>query len=222
MIKLKLLLEQLAHGSQWHACKAWKSAGGTDYWNGTDGRPEINISVNDAGFHLKYVGRSSGHAISHGKDGTGDSLHQAFNVVMCECNPYLIKGALKPDIENITTNHSISDRKHIMNIWIPFVDAEGIWQINRRGGMGWDPGSQAVVNAIGKVANLEGPKKVVTGSITEYFVTYTIDKSGVKSKSIDKVVKKSDSIPVNKSIDTTNNKIENLPNIKSGIDFDNL
>ena len=205
MIKLKLLLEQLAHGSQWHACKAWKSKGGTSYWNGAEGRPQITVAVNDAGFQLKYVGAASGHAISHGKDGTGDSLHQAFNVVMCECNPYLLKSGLKPDIENITTNDAAAAGQHTMNIWIPFVDAEGIWQINRRGGMGWDPGQQAVLTAIGKVANLEGPKKVVTGSITEYFVTYTINKSADKSKSADNPINKLDS----KSIDTNNTNTNN-------------
>jgi|LauGreDrversion4_2_1035121.scaffolds.fasta_scaffold15526_1 hypothetical protein len=181
MIRLKtMLLEQKAAGSQWHSCKAWK-AKGTSYWNGDQGRPKITIEVNDSGFLLKYVGAASGFAISHANDGTGDTLHQAFNVVMCECNPYLIKGGLKPDIENISTNDTRVDGKHKMNIWIPFIKADGTWQVNRRGGMGWDPGSKAVIKAVGDVPNLQGPVKVVTGSITEYFVTYTISDSPKKS-----------------------------------------
>jgi hypothetical protein len=197
VIKLKLLLEQLAHGSQWHACKAWKSRGGTSYWNGDDGRPRITITVNNAGFHLKYVGAASGYAISHGNDSTGDSLHQAFNVVMCECNPYLLRGGVKPDIENITANHNTRAAKHTMNIWIPFVVADGVWQINRRGGMGHDPGPQSVLATIGKVNNLEGPVTVKVASITEYFVTYTI----AASKSIN-AIDPNKTTPIKKSKST--------------------
>jgi hypothetical protein len=191
VIKLKLLLEQLAHGLQWHACKAWNSKGGTSYWNGDEGRPKITIAVNNAGFHLKYIGAISGYAIAHRDDSTTDSLHQAFNIVMCECNPYLLNGGLKPDIKNIKTNHSVANNKHIMNIWIPFVKTDGVWQVNRRGGMGHDPGEQSILSEIGKVNNLEGPVKVKVATITEYFVTYTISTVKSKQSTTDKPATKS-------------------------------
>ena len=179
MIQLKsLLCEQV--GSDWNSCKVWKSSGGTSYWNGENGRPEIDIKVNNAGLILKYKGRASGYAIAHGSNSTGDSLHQAFNVIMCEGNPYLMKGNLQPDIDNITTNCNITNGLYNMNIWIPFnaVNTGLIYQFNRRGGMGHDPGEGKILGVVGNVKNLYGPKKVVTNTggmtITEYFVTYTI------------------------------------------------
>lgn len=219
MIKLKLLLEQLAVGSQWHSCKAWKLKG-TSYWNGDEGRPKITVTVNDSGFHLRYIGAASGYAISHGKDGTGDSLHQAFNVVMCECNPYLLKGGLKPNIENIETNHSVSAGKHTMNIWIPFIDTDGVWQINRRGGMGWDPGPGKILGIIGKVDNLIGPITVKVASITEYFVTYTVNDARIKKSNAQKSV---DTVILDKPTDKFAAKRDDTtvvtPNINNNLKF---
>ena len=51
MIRLKSLLFEQA-GYNWTACKSWRNAGGTSHWNGEEGRPNITIKVNDAGFHL--------------------------------------------------------------------------------------------------------------------------------------------------------------------------
>jgi len=173
-----LLAEQV--GSSWTSCKNWKASGGTGYWNGQDGRPKITVSMNDAGMHLHYVGPGSGYAISHAKNGKGDSLHQAFNVVVCEVNPFLYKGGLKPNINAIESNCVKNDKTYDMNIWIPFVavDASQIYQLNHRGGWGHDPGPNAVKQAVGSAKNLEGPGRVVVntggGIITEYFVTYTV------------------------------------------------
>jgi hypothetical protein len=191
MIRLKsLIIEQV--GSQWNSCRAWHSKGGASYWNGSEGRPKIYISINDAGFKLSYTGRGSGYAISHGDNGTGDSLHQAFNVIMCECNPYLMKGNLKPDVNSIDTNCSNKNGIYNMNIWIPFdtVDS-GTWQINRRGGWRHDPGPSSILSKVKNADNLVGPVRVVVDTrpsdmssipltdkdknkISEYFVTYTL------------------------------------------------
>jgi hypothetical protein len=180
MIQLKhLITEQV--GAAWSSCRAWNAAGGTNYWNGEDGRPKITIKFADSGFQLRYVGKGSGYAISHAKGGKGDSLHQAFNVVVCDANKYLMKGGLKPDVNNIDSNCNKTGAIYDMNIWIPFlpVDKQMKYQLNHRGGWGHDPGPNAVLSAVaGKAKNLEGPGKVVVntggGTITEYFVTYTI------------------------------------------------
>jgi hypothetical protein len=177
-------------GRQWRSCKAWKSKG-TSYWNGSEGRPKIEIKVNDAGFNIHYVGKASGYAISHANNGTGDTLHQVFNIIICECNPYLMKGKLKPDIKSIESSCSRSNGLYDMNIWIPFNKIEdGIYQINRRGGMGWDPGASAIKAVVGKVKNMEGPEKVVVKEggvvITEYFVTYDVDPSSAKKSDSEK------------------------------------
>lgn len=177
MIRLKSLIMEYV-GRQWSSCKAWTAKGGTSYWDGSNGRPKIEIEVDDSGFKIHYVGKASGYAISHAKNGTGDTLHQVFNVIICECNPYLMKGKLKPDIESISTKCTKSNGIYDMEVSIPFVKVEeGIYQINRRGGMGWDPTAAAIKSAVGKVKNMEGPVKVVVknGGITEYFVTYDID-----------------------------------------------
>lgn len=181
MIRLKhLITEQSPVGTDWSSCQAWNTAGGTNYWNGEDGRPKITIKFANSGFHLHYVGKGSGYAISHANGGKGDSLHQAFNVIVCDANKYLMRGGLKPDINNIQSNCSKTNGIYDMNIWIPFlpVDKNMKYQLNRRGGWGGNPGPGAVLKAVGKVPNLEGPGKVIVktggGKITEYFVTYTI------------------------------------------------
>lgn len=168
-----------AVGSAWDSCKAWYSSGGSSYWNGSNGRPKITVNTTDSGMQLSYTGVGSGYAIAHAADSKGDSLHQAFNVIIAEANPYLIKGGLKPDIFNIQSNCTKKGNVYTMNISIPFIKIDkGVYQLNRRGGWGHDPGANAIVSAVGDVPNLEGPVKVVVNTgdskITEYFVTYTI------------------------------------------------
>lgn len=171
-------------GSTYRSCNNWKSSGGTSYWNGQDGRPLISIEVNDSGFRLNYNGKGSGYSISHAKGGKGDSLHQAFNVILCECNPYLMKGGLKPDIDNINTNCTLTKGIYDMNIWIPFmkIDSADIYQVNRRGGWGHTGGLSDLPSKT-SVSNYHGPVTVVTNTggiaskITEYFITYTIGKT---------------------------------------------
>jgi hypothetical protein len=168
-----------AVGAAWDSCKAWHTSGGSSYWNGTNGRPNITVNTTDSSMQLIYNGPGSGYAIAHASDSKGDSLHQAFNVIIAEANPYLIKGGLKPDIFNIQTSCTKKGNIYNMKITIPFTKVDkGVYQLNHRGGWGHDPGANAVTSAVGNVPNLEGPAKVVVntggGKITEYFVTYTI------------------------------------------------
>jgi hypothetical protein len=178
MIRLKSLLFEQA-GYNWNSCKAWRNSGGTSYWNGENGRPKITTKVNDAGFYLKYEGRGSGYAIAHADNSAGDSLHQAFTVVMCECNPYLMEGGLKPDIQNIRTNCSVNSGIYNLNIWIPFIKMEDgkIYQVSRRGGWG-HTGGKSDLPQPGSLPDLEGPVTVITttgnGKITEYFISFSL------------------------------------------------
>jgi len=186
MIRLKSLLFEQA-GYNWTACKSWRNAGGSSHWNGEDGRPKITTKVNDAGFHLKYEGRGSGFAIAHANNSKGDSLHQAFTVVMCECNPYLMKGGLKPNIQNIETNCSVDSGIYNLNIWIPFLKTEDakIYQVARRGGWG-HTGGKSDLPKPGSLSDYEGPVTIVTttgnSKITEYFISFSLDKKSVNKK----------------------------------------
>jgi hypothetical protein len=195
MIRLKSLLFEQA-GYNWKSCKAWRNSGGLSYWNGDDGRPKITTKVNGAGFYLKYEGRGLGYAIAHADNSTGDSLHQAFTVVMCECNPYLMKGGLKPDIQNIQTNCSKKSEIYNLNIWIPFIqmDDAKIYQVARRGGWG-HTGGKSELPSPGSLPDYEGPVTIVTDTgfkpITEYFIAFslkekaTIQKTDLETDTID-------------------------------------
>lgn len=179
MIRLKsLLTEQQVVKSTWTSCKSWFAAGGTAYWNGTGGRPKIQFAINASGMFFEYNGPGTGYAIAHAKRSTADTLHQSFNVIVCEINRYLIRGGLKPALSGISANANLEQDMYTMNVWIPFdvVDPDLKYQLNRRGGWGHDPGANALISDIGDVKNLEGPVTVrVSGvNITEHFVTYTV------------------------------------------------
>lgn len=182
-------------GKHWGSCKAWNSKGRTSYWNGESGRPKITVNINDNGMKLQYTGKGSGYAIAHAKNGTGDSLHQAFNVIIYECNTYLIKGRLKPDINNVTTtcSYNKSTKSYDLVINIPFVTVKiGTYQLDRRGGWGHLGGLSDLPKKT-NCKNYEGPVTVVTntggnpGKITEYFITYNIGELDT-TKNIDVVI----------------------------------
>lgn len=198
MIRLKSLLFEQA-GYNWNSCKAWRSSGGLSYWNGEDGRPKITTKVNGAGFYLKYKGRGTGYAIAHADNSTGDSLHQAFTVVMCECNPYLMKGGLKPDIQNIRTNCSVDSGIYNLNIWIPFIKMQDgkVYQVARRGGWG-HTGGKSDLPAPGSLSDYEGPITIVTttgnGKITEYFISFSTKDKPVKTQQSSNKIKSIDDL----------------------------
>lgn len=212
MIRLKSLLFEQA-GYNWNSCKAWRNSGGLSYWNGEDDRPKITTKVNDAGFYLQYEGRGKGYAIAHADNSTGDSLHQAFTVVMCECNPYLMKGGLKPDVNNIQTNCSLESVQpdiYNLNIWIPFIkmDDAKIYQVARRGGWG-HTGGKSKLPAPGSLPDYEGPITIVTstgrGNITEYFIAFSIKDKPIATDTID--VAKTDNVLRKDKESTSVNKI---------------
>lgn len=163
-------------GSSWKSCSAYKNSGGLSKWG-----DKISISKSPSNFKITYKGPSSGLSIAHANGGK-DTIHQLYNVLICELNPYLSKGGIKPDINNITTETKSSKGKHMLKIDIPLDSEDGTWQIDRRGGWNHDPGSSKMSEKCNKVESLgekcEGPVTDVVngdfGKITEYFITHTI------------------------------------------------
>lgn len=169
MIRLKQLIAEWT-GAQWQACRQWKSHR-NQFISGTD-RAKITFIKNlGPMFVLKYTGPATGISISHAYGGSGDTLHQMFNVLICEINPWLLEKNYKPKIGEITTRcEKLSDNKYVLIITVPCSYIHGPlmgdkWQLNHRGGWGHDPGMSAVVNA--------SPKKAITSGLMETVTEYT-------------------------------------------------
>ena len=92
-------------GSGWKSCKAWRASGGLAKWG-----DKIKLTKSSSGFLISYEGPSSGLSIAHAKGG-GDTIHQAYNVLICELNPFLAQGGLKPELEGIKIEGGGSGKK---------------------------------------------------------------------------------------------------------------
>jgi len=163
-------------GSDWNSCKDWRSQGGLTKWGDL-----VSISKSDSEFNITYTGPSFGLAIAHAKKGK-DTVHQIYNILICEINPFLFKGGLKPNVENIKTNTGKVGKKVQISISVPLDKEEGTFQLDRRGGWNHDPGggkmSQKCSTFRKKGKFCFGPIKNVAGGpfgkITEYFITHQI------------------------------------------------
>jgi len=163
-------------GNSWRSCNAFSQSGGLNKWG-----DKFNVSATQNGFSITYKGPSSGLSIAHASKG-GDTIHQTYNVLICLINPYLAQGNLKPDISNIKVNGKGSGKNSELNIFVPFIKTDGVYQLDRRGGWGHDPGPSKMSNKCKKVNGsnkiCEGPVKNVAqgtfGKITEYFITHEI------------------------------------------------
>jgi hypothetical protein len=163
-------------GAEWNSCKAWNSKGGLSKWGDL-----FNITKSDTEFKIEYAGPSSGLSIAHAKGGS-DTIHQVFNVLICEINPFLFKGGLKPDIESIATTTGKDGKNSLLTITVPLVKEEGTFQLDRRGGWGHDPGESLMSQKCSKLKSEDkicfGPVKNITtgpfGKITEYFIVHQI------------------------------------------------
>ena len=164
-------------GSQWKSCKAWREKGGLSKWG-----DKIKIDKGSSQFRISYSGPSSGLSIAHAAGG-GDTIHQLYNVLICEMNPFLAQGKMKPNINNITTQSGKdSTGKSTLSITVPIQSSDETYQIDRRGGWNHDPGQSKMDEkcksvksdggeCFGPVRNIaQGP----FGKITEYFITHTI------------------------------------------------
>ena len=86
MIRLKTLLREWT-GETWSSCRQWASHR-TRYMSGQE-KAVVTIQKSSTMFQLEYVGPSTGISLAHAKGGRGDTLHQLFNIVICEINPWL-------------------------------------------------------------------------------------------------------------------------------------
>jgi hypothetical protein len=162
-------------GSGWKSCKAWSSSG-----KGKHG-DKFKVVKNKTGFMIGYNGPASGLSIAHAGNG-GDTIHQVYNVLICEINPFLAQGGLKPNIDGIRFETSQKRGSSQLNIYVPITSGKGVWQLDRRGGWGHDPGPGKMEQKCSKL-NKQGKEcigpveKIATGpygKITEYFVTHQI------------------------------------------------
>ena len=163
-------------GSSWNSCKAWRGRGGLDKWG-----QYIKINKSNSQFTISYSGPSSGISIAHANGG-GDTIHQVYNVLICELNPFLANGGMRPDIAKISIESSSIGKNHKITINVPLVKSPNTYQIDRRGGWNHNPGPSKMKSKCDKI-NRSGGKcygpvqKIVTGGfgkITEYFITHTL------------------------------------------------
>jgi hypothetical protein len=163
-------------GSGWKSCKSWRNKGGIGFW-----RKNFDIDESSDKFVIRYKGPSSGLSIAHAANG-GDTIHQVYNVLICEINPFLAKNKLKPLINEIQINGSKEGKLSKLTISVPLEDSDKTYQLDRRGGWNHDPGpskmSQKCKSVNSKGGECEGPIKNIVqggfGKITEYFITHTI------------------------------------------------
>lgn len=177
MIHLKSLLREWT-GAGWKSCTQWSSHKQKFFAGSKDVKgAKITVTKTTTAFKLKYIGPASGISIAHANGDSGDTLHQLFNVLICEINPWLAGRTLKPQIEDIIT--SCDGKKggtYTFIMYIPLIASKSSWQLNHRGSWsGSDPGGAAVM--ANSPAGAEGPARNVTSipgysDITTYFATY--------------------------------------------------
>jgi hypothetical protein len=163
-------------GSGWKSCKAWRSKGGLAGWS-----ENVDVEKSSSQFKITYKGPSSGLSIAHSANGK-DTIHQLYNILICELNPFLYEGNMKPNIDNIRTESGKSGKNSMLSIIVPLEHTDETYQLDRRGGWGHDPGSSKMASKCTEIKSKGGKcfgpvKNVVQarfGKITEYFITYTI------------------------------------------------
>jgi len=163
-------------GSGWKSCKAWREKGGLSKWG-----DKIQISKSSSNFTISYKGPSSGLSIAHAAGG-GDTIHQLYNVLICEINPFLSTTKAKPNIKNIQVSGGKEGGQSTLKISVPLESSDEHYQLDRRGGWNHDPGSSKMDEKCKKVKNSGGKcegsvRNIATGpfgKITEYFITHTM------------------------------------------------
>jgi hypothetical protein len=162
-------------GSGWKSCKAWFGNGSNKYGD------KFKVSKTSSEFKISYKGPSSGLSIAHAAGG-GDTIHQVYNVLICEINPFLAQGGIKPNIGGINITGGGSGKNSTITISVPLSSDKGVWQLDRRGGWNHNPGPSKMASKCRKL-NKEGKEcigpvtKVITGpfgTITEHFITHQI------------------------------------------------
>jgi hypothetical protein len=163
-------------GSQWGSCKSWWDKGGIENWN-----HYFTIEKSTKEFKLYYKGPNTGVSIAHKTDSKADTLHQVFNVLICEINPFIFNLKLKPLIKDIKFQYT---KEFKLIITVPFEESDQTYQLDRRGGWGhkqlkgFEDMKQKCKTSIKNLKKCEGPEtKIVEGSfgkIWEYFICHTL------------------------------------------------
>lgn len=175
MIRLKTLLREWT-GETWSSCRQWASHR-TRYMSGQE-KAVVTIQKSSTMFQLEYVGPSTGISLAHAKGGRGDTLHQLFNIVICEINPWLDATQYKPRLQDIVTRCTKDGEYYIFLIQVPIETSDRAWQMNHRGGWGHDPGVGSIKSASPNTPDREFHTEITevpgSGKITTHFATYPV------------------------------------------------
>ena len=163
-------------GSQWGSCKSWWNNGGMETW-----KHYFNIEKSNKEFKISYKGPNTGVGIAHKTGSKGDTLHQVFNVLICEINPFIFDLKLKPLIKDIKFEYT---KEFKLIITVPLEESNQTYQLDRRGGwghkqlQGLEDMKQKCKTIIKNSEKCEGPEtKIAEGSfgkIWEYFICHTV------------------------------------------------
>ena len=178
MIRLHDILFE-TKGDAWESCRQWASHR-QKYVSGTE---QARVTI-DKGriFTLKYEGPGRGISLAHADGASGDTLHQLFNILICEINPWLSSNTMKPDLDSIATRciYDTKKKTYKLVIIVPCRENKRAWKLNHRGGWGHDPGMRAVINASPNSPQLETKTEYTTiphdkhDTITTHFATWPI------------------------------------------------
>jgi hypothetical protein len=157
-------------GSEWKSCKQW---GINKYVFGD----MFTFTKTPNLFELTYIGPSTGISIAHASGSKGDTIHQIFNVLICEINPFLSSLKVKPIIDEIDYKSSKVGKNHKLTISVPLELSDIHYQLERRGGWGHSAsdGKSLMNGKCKKNVGCYGPVTYVFqgsfGKITEHFIT---------------------------------------------------
>ena len=176
MIRLKHLLAEWT-GETWSSCRQWASQ--RSKYLGSEEGVYVGIELSTTQFQLTYIGPDTGLSLAHANKGTGDTLHQLFNVLICEINPWLADNKIRPNIADIKTQCNAQDKVFELIIQVPLEPSDRAWQMNHRGGWGHDPGVGAVKSTSPDTPDREIATEItmipnVGGTITTHFATYPL------------------------------------------------
>ena len=176
MIKMKPLLCEWT-GETWSSCRQWASQ--RSKYLGSEEGVYVGIELSTTQFQLTYIGPDTGLSLAHANKGTGDTLHQLFNVLICEINPWLADNKIRPNIADIKTQCNAQDKVFELIIQVPLEPSDRAWQINHRGSWGGVPSINLIKSASPDVPERELHTDTVVipndgGKIITHFATYPL------------------------------------------------
>ena len=176
MIRLKHLLAEWT-GETWSSCRQWASQ--RSKYLGSEEGVYVGIELSTTQFQLIYIGPDTGLSLAHANKGTGDTLHQLFNVLICEINPWLADNKIRPNIADIETQCIAQDKVFELIIQVPLEPSDRAWQMNHRGSWGGVPSINLIKSASPDVPERELHTDTVVipndgGKIITHFATYPL------------------------------------------------